>query len=484
MDAVMQNMGRKSGPERGAALVIAIFSLMLISVVATSLILTAGTQTAIRSNYKSAMHAFYDAKAGVEEARGRLWKGNPNTIANCVFPGDANMPIGRVCYITNPANGENVDPTVLDPSNPYADFEYKDEWGYDVTSAAVQPFIPSVSPVASANIAGPLYKWVRITPRTHLSAKLGDDNSDNTLLLFDGMNTNTSGSGAQVLTITSLAVTPYGSRRMVQYTVSPGSASAAVLNFQSALTLDGNNVTFTGSSHTGFSINGIDSDAPPPPPGMPPSGVSAIGFTNNNDSSSSNILAGAVPTSDYVSPSGSGTAAIGPVSVPTLLQTPSSLDALVQNITQSADAVINGPVTQSDTHNVMPAGMSATNPMITVVNGDLTISDWRNTGYGLLLVTGTLTYDPDASWNGIILVIGKGQFISTQNGNGSINGVLLIAQTRDPVSGKLLSTLGPASFKQTGQAVGIHYSSKSVAAAQALVPFQVLSFREIAQTTP
>jgi hypothetical protein len=128
--------------------------------------------------------------------------------------------------------------------------------------------------------------------------------------------------------------------------------------------------------------------------------------------------------------------------------------------------------------------MSATNPMITVVNGDLTIDNWRNTGYGLLLVTGTLTYDPDASWNGIILVIGKGQFISTQNGNGSINGVLLIAQTRDPVSGKLLSALGPASFKQTGQAVGIRYSSNSVAAAQFLVPYQVLSFREIAQTTP
>jgi hypothetical protein len=271
---------------------------------------------------------------------------------------------------------------------------------------------------------------------------------------------------------------------MLQYTVAQGSLVAALPTFPSALTLVGNNVAFTGSSKPGFAINGNDSDAPPPPPGTPPSGVSAIGFTNNNDSSSSNILAGAVPTSGYVSPSGSGTAAIGPVSVPTLLQTPSSLDALVQNITQSADAVVNGPVTQSDSHNIMPAGMSATNPMITVVNGDLTLNGWHNTGYGLLLVTGTLTYDPDATWDGIILVIGKGQFISTQNGTGQINGVLLIAQTHDPVSGNLLSTLGPASFKQTGQAVGIHYSSKSVAAAQSLVPYQVLSFREIAQTTP
>lgn len=475
MEAVMQKTIRKCGRQRGAALVIAIFSLMLISVIATSLILTAGTQTAIRSNYKSSMHAFYDAKAGLEEARGRLWAGNPNAITNCVFPGGGlSMPIGRVCYITNPANGETVDPTILDLANPYADFEYKDEWQHDVTVDDVQkPFIASVSPVGS--IAGPLYKWVRITPRSGLSGKF---NTDITPLVFDGMNTNTAGGGAQVLTITSLAVTPYGSRRMVQYTVSAASVSPAVLNFQSALTLDGNNVTFTGSSRNGFAINGNDMDAPP----GQPSGVSAIGFTNSNDSSSSNITAGAVPATDYLSPT--GTAAIGPVTVPTVLQTPSSLEALVQNITQSADAVVNGPVTQSDYHNVMPAGMSATNPTITVVNGDLTINGWHNTGYGLLLVTGTLTYDPDATWDGIILVIGKGQFISTQNGSGQINGVLLIAQTRDPVSGQLLSTLGPASFKQTGGANGIHYSSKFVAAAQSLAPYQVLSFREIAQTTP
>jgi hypothetical protein len=481
----MQKTIRNSSRERGAALVIAIFSLMLISVVATSLILTAGTQTAIRSNYKSSMHAFYDAKAGVEEARGRLWTGNPNTIANCVFPGGGSMPIGRVCYITNPSAGETVDPTVLDPSNPYADFEYKQEWGYDVTSAAVQPFISSVSPVPSANIAGPLYKWVRITPRTEASGNL-DIDADGTIgitpLFFDGLNVfdNTGGvpAGAQLLTITSLAVTPYGSRRMVQYTVTTGSLAAALPTFPSALTLVGNNVAFTGSSKPGYAINGNDMDALP----GNPSGVSAIAFTNSNDSSSSNVTAGAVPATDYLSPT--GTPAIGPVTLPTLFQTPSSLETLVQNITQSADAVITGPVTQSDTHNVMPAGMSATSPMITVVNGDLTISDWRSTGYGLLLVTGTLTYDPDASWNGIILVIGKGQFISTQNGNGSINGVLLIAQTHDPVSGKLLSALGPASFKQTGQAGGIHYSSKFVAGAQSLVPYQVLSFREIAQTTP
>ena len=56
---IMSTTKHSPKAERGAALVIAIFSLLLISVVATALIVTAGTQTAIKTNYKSATQAFY-----------------------------------------------------------------------------------------------------------------------------------------------------------------------------------------------------------------------------------------------------------------------------------------------------------------------------------------------------------------------------------------------------------------------------------------
>ncbi len=274
--------------ERGVALVIAIFTLMLISVVATALILMAGTETAMKGNYKSAMHAFYDAKAGLEEGRGRLWTGNPNSIANCVFPIPGQMmPMNRVCYIVNPSAGEVVNPLDLSAGNPYADLEYLQEWQTPLTGASVQPFINSTSPIASANIAGPLYKWVRITPRTEASVNLdsdGDGVIDKTPLFFDGKNVFDSKNGvppgaAQVLTITSLAVTPYGSRRMVQYTVALAGSAAALANFPSALTLDGNGVSFTGPSGSSgggsgsFQVNGNDSNAP----SGTSSGVSAIG---------------------------------------------------------------------------------------------------------------------------------------------------------------------------------------------------------------
>ena len=467
------------------ALVIAIFTLMLISVVATALLLMSGTETAMKGNYKSAMHAFYDAKAGLEEGRGRLFWPNPNIpnpVANCVFPAPgAMMPVNHVCYIVNPSANEVVNPLDLSAGNPYADVEYQQEWGFAVTDASVQvqqPFIASTSPIASANIAGPLFKWVRITPRTDLSAKLG---TDNTAHFFDGSNTNTTGIGAQVFTITSLAVTPFGSRRMVQYTVATSAFAAALATFPSALVLDGNGVSFTGPSSVGgsggpgnFQIVGNDINAP----SGTQSGVPAIGYTSSYDGPS--VSMAAVPSSNYPSPA--GVPNVGLVSLPPILQTPSGLDNLVNSITQNADLVLNPPKgTPADQTN-LPSGMNASNPMVVVVNGDFNLHG-NGTGYGLLVVTGTLDYDPDASWNGVILVIGQGTFTSSKRGTGVINGAVFVAQTRDS-AGNLLSNLGYSSYTQTGGGSGIRYSSNLVKATQALLPYQVLSFREIPLTTP
>ncbi len=484
--------------ERGVAIVIAIFTLMLISVVATALVLMAGTESAIKGNYKSAMHAFYDAKAGLEEGRGRLWAGSPNSVASCVFPAPGKMmPVTRVCYIVNPSSNEVVNPLDLSATNPYADTEYRQEWGVAVTDATVQvqqPFITSTSVIPKAgvggtDIAGPLYKWVRITPRTEFSGNIdvdGINGKDNlNPLFYDGTqqllsNGNPVPGAGQVLTVTALAMTPYGSRRMVQYTVAPDPAFAAAFpTFPSALTLDGTGVQFKGSSggnqgsgNGNFQINGNDSDASGTPTGIP-----AIGYTNSNDGPG--ISTAAVPSNNYLSPQNPP---VGVVTLSPMLQTPSGLDSLVQSITQNADSVLNPPSGTAADQTSLPSAMSAQNPMIVVVNGDFNLHG-HGTGYGLLLVTGTLDYDPDASWNGVILVIGRGIFTSSKLGVGVINGAVFVAQTRDS-TGNLLSdpSLMHSSFTQTGGGNGIHYSSNSVKAVQALMTYQVLSFREIDQT--
>jgi hypothetical protein len=474
--------------ERGVALILAIFTLMFISVIATALVLTAGTASAIKANYKSSMLALYDAKAGLEEGRGRLALGPSDAQMNtCVFSSGNPMPTTHVCYITNPnaAAGE----TSMDPSNssdPYFDAEYSTEFG-PFSGASVSK-TASNSPLTSPSIAGPLYKWVRITPRTEKSGGLNVDGSANATdtnpLYYDGTNqTLMAGANAsQVLTVTALAKTPSGGfsgTRLLQYTVAqnpnplgqaltpPGSSVPPTLNqiFQAALTLDGNGVTYSGN----VAINGQDSSV-----GVPSgTGVQAIAYTNSGDTRPS-------CGSSCQSATNPPVPVVGTVALPSQMQTVPGLEQLITAITLEASSVITGPADQSS----LPSGMSVSNPMIVVVNGDFHLGHASGasafTGYGLLLVTGTLYYDPDDSWNGVILVIGKGVFDGSQGGhNGQINGVVFVANTRDSSGNPLTTGLGPASYNGSGGGNGIRYSSSLMNNVQSMMPYQVLSFREI-----
>jgi len=122
--------------------------------------------------------------------------------------------------------------------------------------------------------------------------------------------------------------------------------------------------------------------------------------------------------------------------------------------------------------------------MTIVVNGDLDLHSWHHIGYGVLVVTGVFTYDPDASWMGIVLVIGQGQVVSTLLGGGEFDGAVLVAQTRQP-NGTVLPdpNLGSASWRQTVGGTGIYYSSCWINSMQPIT-YKVLSFREVPIPTP
>jgi hypothetical protein len=494
--------------QRGAALLIAIFSLLLVSVVAIALIVSSGTDSALASNYRTSASAYYASLAGIEEARGRLLGSSANPIP--IGP----MPLTQVIYIINPLNGETVAPE--NTSNPasYPDNEYIKEYGVDVSTRTITTYT-SVSPVAG--MPGPMFKWVRINAVTEWTLGNaatnttpgntptgvdvnGDGSVDSvTPLYYDPANLNAGGTAmapglvetiapsataVQALEITAYAVLPNGSQKMLQAVVRPLVAFPSLnsQSFGAALTLAGNNVTFTGPGTNSFIISGQD-----PCPGAPAM-LPAIGYTSA-DASSGNITAGATPAGKYV---GSSTVSSPPpppspssgsiVNVNTVMNlnwlTPSGLDAVVQDITTGADAVIPGPATPGS----FPSGMSATHPMTIVVNGDLDLNGWHNTGYGLLLVTGTLKYDPDASWQGVVLVIGQGNFVSTRSGTGQIDGAMLIAKTRD-AAGNLLMSLGASSFSQTGPGnnlgQGIQYNSCWIRSAVGPITYKVISFREI-----
>ena len=498
--------GKRKRQEAGVALLMAILILLLISVVAISLVVASRTESALTGNYRSSTNVYYAGMAGLEEARGRLLAKNPNYFNNTVptFMPAAGVPlaVGQVRYILNPLPGEVVAPTNLGSATTYPDNEYLTEFGTPVTAAVVQT-IPSVSTVAG--IQGPLYKWVRITAATEKSLAVDVDNDGlpndvATPLYFDTAHMNGAAvqpslvvtaippaTAMQALEITSLAVLPNGSKKLLQYVVTPVTFG---LTFPSALTLTGSQVNFNGANSNQYFVNGTDgSGNPPAVPGCTPNTPSVPSVGVNNAADVTTVINGTpatsyggIPanrTSHYTggtplipSPSVSNIAG----SLPPTLQSPSSLNTLVQLITANADLVISGNATQSN----MPAGMSQTNPMTVVVNGDFSMTG-NYTGYGTLVVTGNFAYSGTTGWKGIVLVVGSGTttFLGNGGGSNSFVGAIYAATIKDAL-GNLLPNLGVVNFDISGGGGnGVFYNSCWIKNAQQPPTYRVLSFREI-----
>jgi hypothetical protein len=498
------NRIRKQQTETGIALLISIFILLLISVVAIALIVSSGTETALAGNYRSATGVYYAAQAGLEEVRGRLYPKNPSSFQTTA-PGFLPSPgvtlaVGSVAYVLNPSPTE-ASGTLLAT---YPDTEYDNEFGAGSLGGATVTTTLSVwntAPLSALGVPGPLYKWVRTNAVTEKSTSVlvAPYNSGpldaTTPIFYDGTQLNITNSGSQVLEITALAVLPNGSQKILQYLAVPYPLS---LSFPAALTLDGQNTQFSVPTSSSFWIDGNDHDSV----GSCSSGaapIDAVGYTNNSDSSNSNINS-AIPPGPPP-PSGRRNHYIGAAAWPNVayvgvlpnLQTVSGLNALVQNITQVADTIVNptpvdpatglGTATASD----LPGAMSSSNPLITVVNGNLNVSGWHGTGYGLLLVTGEFKYDPDASWKGIVLVIGVGKLSSFQSGSGDFHGAVLLAKTTDTTTSPYtpLSSGAPGipnfAFTAGSGGNGIYYSNCWIQASMPTAGYKILSFHEISQ---
>jgi hypothetical protein len=493
-------------------LLISIFILLLISVVAISLIVASGTESALTGNYRSSTGVYYAALAGLEETRGRLASKNANSFRNTA-PGflpshGSPFSVGFIYYVLNPSPTENS-ATLLAT---YPDTEYDNEFGGGTLAAATgagnvstTPSVWNISPLNGLSAAPPLYKWVRINAVSEKSLQLDVSPIDGTLdpvtpVYYDvsqpsPLQLNISGNGVEVLEITSLAVLPNGSQKILQYLVA--TSSVFLPSFPAAITLLGNNVDYTGPNQTSWNVSGNDTIDLGSCNHNSFSPAYAIGYYNGVDASRTSITgSGAVATMPYkahYTGQAPSPPSVGNISgsISSSFQKPSQLDALAQAIAQAqiADVVITGPATGSS----LPVGMSPTNLMTVVVNGDLDLTGWHNTGYGLLLVTGNLTYDPDASWYGIVFLIGQGYMTGSHSGSGQIVGGLFLAKTRD-TSGILFpdpnlpSTNGtPGTYGSNIQfdlamgGQGIYYSSCWIKAAKPTSSYTVLAFHEISQ---
>jgi Tfp pilus assembly protein PilX len=492
---------RERRSEAGVALLISIFVLLLISVVAIALIVSSGTESALAGNYRNATAVYYAALAGLEEGRGRLLAKNINSFKNTAAgfmpsPGTT-LAMANPRYIINPVSGETVAP--WDPTNQYADTQYLAEYGAAPPNPS--PSTASLSTVAS--IQGPMFKWVRINAVNEQSLNLDVTPVDGVLdanppIYYDGTNLNTSNSGSQVLEITSLAVLPNGSQKILQYLAAP--VPITLPPFPATLTLSGsagNAAAFHApGSNSSYNIKGNDQDCSGNPTGTK---FPAIGVFTNADALSTGPVITGIPSAyrpNYTGVNNPGPYVpdvenVGSAFLPNL-QSPGQLDALAQSIIQNADVVITPTPSGSPPYlgtatgaNLTPLGMTSSNLLTVVVNGNLDISNWNSDGYGLLLVTGTFSYDPDTNWYGIILVIGQGKINNSQNGqNMQINGAVLVAKTRDGNNNVLAgSNIGGAKvqFLDAMGGEGMRYSNCWIQKAQPTASYKILSFHEISQ---
>ncbi len=270
--------------ERGVALIMCLFALVLLSSIALGLIYMSDTETTINQNFRSSQQAYFGAVAGLEEVRSRMTPGMAGGIAApLVLPGAG---AGSVVYILNPTlkptGLENIDP--MNPANPWFDdelchgnFPALKAMGM-VNPGANLPCTP-VAPAAggwwtyvnsslptSGTSAALNFKWVRVNLKVNASAPAlpmyvdggGNSATYGTQVCWDGANEQLLQAAAcdappvggtvmePVYVVTALA---QGSRRLLQAEVAqnPPLVTNAAVDSQDHVTLNGQ-----------LSINGYD----------------------------------------------------------------------------------------------------------------------------------------------------------------------------------------------------------------------------------
>ena len=197
--------------QRGVALLIAIFALLLISGAAIGMIVMSGTESAINANYRRSTMSFYGASAGLEEARERMvpcspysfWPAtacaNPPVSNDILFNDNPVSATVGMLYITNPGAGDpaGFNPILMAPTHYLADTTLAGE--YAVVPPPVQkpgsPMAPSA--IMTAGGQGPMdYKWVRITLKTERMAGVDIDGNG---ILDEIMPVRVDGTGRQCL---------------------------------------------------------------------------------------------------------------------------------------------------------------------------------------------------------------------------------------------------------------------------------------------
>ena len=420
------NLRLVCGNQKGLVLPIALVFLVVLGVMGGAAVVMTRGDLKISGNYKNSETAFYVAEAGIENAREALRAANE--VSGNIFSYSDELAV---------AAGVNL---ILDGYASGTDDE----------------------PISAGSLGNGSY-----------TVYLSNDAGDGPLNQTDSNKT---------VVLTSVATGPLGSQAIIESTVKtfdlfppPGS-----------ITLLGSGASFTGNMSNAKDLHGDDqcgSGAPKPViaasdsadvPGIKASIDSSKPATYYSKDSDGNSVTAATDPDAITQTISSSTLASIYSNYGINLIDAHSLNNFVTDLKQLADTVAPGGTDANSVYVGAPG-----DSRIVVVDGDFNLND---SGAGILLVTGELTFQGTIQYDGLILVFGKGSMRRQGGGNNTIKGGIIIADTLGPdgIAGTADDVLGSPTLNTSGGGQSnIRYCSQAIEDMLAGIPPRPISFKHI-----
>jgi len=380
----------RASNERGAALITALMVATLVLAAGGALILTTGMSTTTSIDATAEMQAYYGAEAGLQQALNAL-RGNV-------------APSGGVAAGTKLTFKNAVDPAktnaTTDPTTPLFPKRLSAWLQYNYTSTgSAYPDRVKVNPTDNT-----------YSPVTGVAFKVEVSDPDNTCAACGDPSR---------LVIQSIGYGPKGSMKRLEMVVHRN-----YFNFTppAALTLaGGTGMTFNMGSSNASGYTGNDTHNPPV------AGVPTVAVSLANQ-------AGAQTVIDNLNAQGGGTqvtpstaAALNSSNTPDFLATADKARAFLV----SAADIANQDGRYFATQGSVTGGLGTSSaPLTTFIDNYGGAAVDLGAGYqgcGLLIVTGPLITHGNTDFEGLILVLGNGTFNRDGNGNGHIDGGIIVA---------------------------------------------------------
>jgi hypothetical protein len=428
--------------ERGSALVMAVFVLMLLTSMGATLLFVSENEMKTGQVDLRSKTVFYVSEAGLEDGRETLRVLNQSG-ATQALRGTFNDELASAA---GPNGSLNFNPAALKPVfTSSGDATGFTGYGDDVPLKAITTFGEARYAAFLTNDA--MDGWSNLT-----------DSNDRVM-------------------ITAIGAGPNHSSEIVQAIVErdPFPTLPATITMIGPLpNFDGGNSSaklYMGNDCAG-GISGLS---------VPVLGVIGV-------AAEANAELGVVKPSSYISGVNIGVATVSNVSstIDPSWKNCNDLHDLARKVRAAADVVGTGSTPNSELGTTVA-------PKIVYIEGDYTVGGGY-LGAGLLWVTGTLTFNGNAGWKGTIFTVGKGNFQRTGGGNGAITGASFVANiagpdglmwTSDDCSGPdgVLgnSDDGPstATYNNAGGGTGdTQYCSSDISSVQDEFPFTIVGFRQ------